>query len=492
MKRLISILLASLMLFGSMCICSAETPSLDFLVESVMCDAVEQNGTMSIKLNERFGLLELITEDNTDYVSNYIDVAVLVESLFDTTLYVKSKAQTSNDGKTKKTETHIKSNIPFKANANLEGNVKTNYSVWSEFDFSDEENPYFDFVMTHPFASKYITADSEMLSAENATVSNEMLNVYKTIFDSNNMVALNDKVIASMEKNAVIAGNSKNVKVTFTDLGLKMFIMDVLVAVLEEIDESMLEGYDEEAVETAFKTVPVFGKDALVMEYTLDSKGRISKDKTTLNVDLNIYDLMMALGEEEPPEETGITREVCRLNFTINAETEYNYSSVAIERPELTEENSVDIFEYEDPYYYDEPIEDDDYSWIYSSVSVDIDENCIENNEIKYVCLRDFMDQMGYYVAYENGRIFGETDNPYAKYKALNFSVGGDVAYTDVEDVVLDEPVFVIDGISYISLSDCEKLTGYKSGRYSHYDLFWDYGYVEFATEEYYNTYYGG
>ncbi len=490
MKKLIAMLLVCALLFSYNIVWADSVPSLDFLKYSTSICDVEQNGTVNFKLNEPFGLIELLAEgEDSGAMSNHIDIAMLCESLFDSTMYVSSKTKMTDNGKMYSTETHFKSNVPFKVNDNLEGDARTNYSVWTELDFSDEENPYFNIIMTHPFAAKYITADSEMFLQDGGVALKDFLEVYKVLFEGETRTNLNDGIIESIKRNASVTGNSKKVRIAFTDIGLKMYLTDTIVSVLGELDGSMLEGFDAEIVTEALSKVPVFGNEAMVMEYTIDSKGRITEEKTTLNVDLNIYDLMSALGEEEPPEESGITRDNCKINFTVKSQNSFKYNSVKIEKPVLTEENSVDIFEYEDPYYYDEPEYDDEnyyeeyYSpWVYAN----IDNSCYADGELKYVQLRSFLENMDYSISYDIGEIRAKTDSKYVKHKEFFFVVGSNVAYTESCSINMYVPLFIKDGVSYISVADCENITNLRKEAL-HYNFETQDGYLEFFEYEYLN-----
>ena len=485
MKKIIATLLACTLLLSCNVVWAASTPSLSFLKTNTAVGGTEQSGTVSFKLHKPLEILELLAEDeDSGVMSNYVDIVMLLDSLFDSTMTVRAKTSITNGGKKQLTEAHIKSDIPFKANANLEGDIKTNQSVWTELDFTDAENPYFGMIMAHPFAAKYITLDSDLLLENDEMTAEELVGLCSMLFDSENLVKINDKMLASMEKHATITGNSRKVKITFTDIGLKMYLADIIVSVLGAMDAAILESYDEDAVKEALQTVPVFGKEALVTEYTLDAKSRIIGEKTTLNVDLNVYDLITALDGEEPLAESGITKENSAISFAIAEQSTYQYGSVEIQKPVLTEENSIDIFEYEDPYYYDEPEYDmyEEYydPWAYAN----IDANCYEGGEVKYVRLRSFLESAGYFVSYDNGTIRAQVDSEHAKYKAFCFVIGADCAYTDLHDVNMKTPLFLKDGVTYISIDDCENLTNYvKDGLYYSFET--KGGYIDFVDYEY-------
>ena len=489
MKKITSVLtMFFLLLSFSVQAWAQSATSLDFLTKSASMSNIEQSGTLELKLNEPFGLLELLIEsEGADASSNYIDIAMLVESLFDTTISINTKTKADNNGKMYLTETHLKSNIPFKANKNLEGDIRTNYSVWTEYDFSDEENPYFNMIMSHPFAAKYITADSDLLKQNRVIESKEILQVYKAMFDSKKVAGLNDEIVECIKANATVNVNSKKVKIAFTDAGLKAYLIDTITSVLGETKKETLDENDINQTKETLSQVPLFGEKALTIDYTLDYKGRIISENAVLNVNLNLYDLMTALGEEEPPEESGITRDMCKMNFSISCNTDYKYNSVKIEKPVLTEENSIDIFEFEDPYYYEDTEYEDEYydeeyecSWAYAN----IDGNCFVDGELRYVQLRSFLEDIGYAVSYDNGVISAEVDNQYVKYKNISFNIGSDVAYTESGELGMYFPLIIKDGVTYISVEDCENVTDLTRESVCYY-FESENGYMEFADLEY-------
>jgi len=490
MKKIISLLLMCFMLGSNAAVLAAEIPSIEFLKQSALISNVEQSGTVNFKLNKPFELLDMANEDeNLKGISNYIDISMLFESLFNSTMSVSTKLQVSAGGKKRLTETDIKSNVTFKPNNNLEGDFKTNYSVWSELDFSDDNNPYFSMIMTHPFAAKYVTSDSNLMLQNGAELSEEILGVYKVLLDSKTLINLNDHAVESIKKNAVITGNSKKVKIVFTDIGLKMYLADVVASVFEEINNNELEAFDMDIIKEALSKVPVFGNEAMIMEYTLDSNKRIFEEKVVLNVDLNIYDLMCALEEEEQLEEIEITRENSNIDFTVKTQTNFKYNSVKIEKPILTEENSIDIFEYSDPYYYDSEYDDEYYAeedYFYPWCYADIDSNCFTDGEVRYVQLRNFFEEMDYSVSYDNGVITVKSDSKYAKHKEICFSIHSDTVYTESSEMKLCMPLAVKDGVSYISVDDCESLT-YMRKRALWFDLETRYGYLEYEYENEYD-----
>ena len=487
MKKVISLVLLCAMLLSGTVVMAAEAPSLDFMATSLAdknYENFEQSGAISYKLNEPFLILdELAKSEDFKEISNHIDIVALFESIFDSEMSVTAKSKITNSGKTISAYTNVKSNVPFKINDNLEGDVRMNESVWMDLDFSNEDNPSFDMIMTYPQAAKYVTANSELYAQNGLTEMDEFLKIYSQILNSEKVGELDRALIAAIYDRATVTGNSKKVTIKFTDIGLKLYIADVFAIILNEIDANLLEEMDTEAMKDVLAQVPVFGNDALVLKYSLDSKGRMTKQEMELNVDFNIYDFVVALGEE--PE--GIDKEGSSLNFTITAETSVKYNTVTINKPELTEENSVDIFEFIDPYYYDEPVDDyyyPDETYYGPWASADIDPNCFKNNDVEYVQFRSLLQSMGYDVYYENGKIYAETQNEYAKYKVISYTIGADVVYTDIEDVQLDEIMSVTNGTAYISVDDAMKLSGMVvDSVYYSYSQLW--GYVEFWLEEY-------
>jgi len=457
MKKIISILLTLLIVTCSMCVCSAEAPSLDFLEKSALCEVIEQSGAVDFKLNKPFTVLEeLQKSEDFKWMSNHIDIVSVFESLFDSTMNINAKVKLGDSKK--EFEAHIKSNVPFKINDNLDGDVRSKYDFWGSVDFSDDANPYFDMIMSHPFAAKYITVDSELLKENDAVTNEEILEVYKATFDAEKISELNQKTIESIKKNASINKTTNGVKIQFTDAGLKLYIADVIEAAFGVAGVEMLGESDLQDVKKVMSEIPFFADEALVLEYMLDDEGRIATEKAVLNVKLNLYDLMAATESDTE----GLTKENSTLDFTVTTDTSISYDDVEIKRPELTEENSVDIFEFEDPYYYDpvvggeyKPEEDYYYSWS----SAHFDDSCIEDGKVKYVKFRSFFEDMGYTVSYDNGYVRAKINSSEGKFKEYCIGIGSDVAYTDIHDVNMIKPLILVDGTTYISVEDCENLT---------------------------------
>lgn len=482
MKKIISLLLFFVMLLPCVCVHAASVPSLDFMkstLDNKNYSDVEQNGTISFKLNKPFSILE----DNKE-VSSYVDAYKIFNSIFDSKMTISSKTKVTDSGKKISAYSNVKSNIPLKLNNNFEADIKLNQTVWSDIDCSDIDNISYKMIMSNPQSAKYITLDDKLLLDNEEEMHYVISQIYSLLFDNDRIGEINDKLVYAIYNHATVTGNSKNAVIKFDDLGLKLYIVDVFKVLISEIDESLIDEIEIEEVEKALASVQIFGKDALVLRYTLDSKGRVTKQKIELNVDFNIYDFVKALGEET--EE--ITKDNAVLDFTISSDISIKYNTVKIEKPEITEENSIDILEFNDPYYYDTVDDDLDFNEsediYYPCTSANVDTNCLVDDKVEYVQLRSLLDGMDYNIHYENGKIYAETENEYAKYNSINYVIGSDVVYTDVGEVKLLKAMFVKDGITYIYLDDAAALSGMDvDSIYYSYSSLW--GYVEFWLEEY-------
>ena len=494
MKKIIALILAFTMMLSCTAVMAAKTPSLEFMKKSALECEVEQKGTLTFKLNEPFELLKIEEFNET---LNHIDVPLLFESLFNTTYTTQSKNIVSADGNKRQFEAHLKCESAIKFNNNLETDIRAGSSFWMDVDTIKEGYPTFDFIMANPLTAKYVYANSDLMIQNGAEIDEEIYNIYKKIFDASFIPTYADKIIEAIEKHGYITGDSRKVKIVFTDMGLKMFMADVFTYCSELMDVPI----DDEDLNSFFevlKNVPFFGNEALVLEYSLDSFGRISNEKITLNVNVDWYDVIVPFSGEEELNDYGITKENSTLNFTVYSENSYKYSSVKIEKPVLTEENSVDIFEYEDPYYYDEEYEDyndyEEYEYtdedLYTTwVCGDIDSNCYIDGNIKYVKLRSFLEDAGYAVNYDNGVISAIFENKYSKYTKLDFVIGASIVSANNQNIPLNSVLFVKDGVTYISIDDCEKLTNYKKESVCYY-FTENSGYVSFTDDSFWDKLY--
>ncbi len=493
MKKLIILITTLTILFGTLPAEAAKEPSLDFLKVSNknhIYSNISQEGSIKFELNEEIPGISMIT-GIMDANNAPVDIEALIDGLFDSTITYSAKQKTTNSGEKTTAEVHMKSNSPIIINENLELLINTNYSYWVDLDATDEENLLMDFIMSTPMNRKYIAMSfddfSEYMTADELVEFNEIKGIVSEIYSSDELLSeMQDKLVASISENASVTGTARNIKIKFSDLGLKKWFADVFEIGMdlysEDLKEEIMSGSEEmlESLKDVCINVPFFADDALVLEYRLDGKNRIIDEKIQMNVDLNLYELITYLENDT----TGLTKENSNISFRITGESNYKYNTVTVKKPELTEENSISFTDLMPK--YEEPIEEEYEEYYYTYINVDTDENFYGKNGEKYIPLRNFLETFDYEVSYDNGIITAISDSKYREYDNIKFDVKSNVVNTNSVDYTLSYAPVIINDKSYIRLTDAEKLMNFTTWSYSYYPQD-RYGYIggeRNATEE--------
>jgi len=489
MKKLITLILTFTLTLAVLPVEAAKSPSLDFLKTSYKDSRyqnISQNGSLSFKLNKPIAGLDFLDEmmDSSD---SPVDIKALVEGLFDSTITYTTKQKTTNTGEKSSVEMQMKSSAPIRINNNLELAVNTGYSVWMDLDV---KNPSMDFIMSMPMNKRYITMSdddfAEYMDEEELTEYNEVMGMVSELYSDDLLTEMQDKMVDSISENAKVTGTARDIKIVFSDLGLKKYFADVFEIAMdiypEEIREQLMDGSDEfiDTLKDVAINVPFFADDALVMELKLDSKNRIISEKVELNVDLDVFELISYLGEDTE----GLVEGSSNVSFSMIADTDLKYNTVNIKKPELTDENSVSFTELMPQ--YEEPVEDDYEEYYFSYRHIDTDENFYGKNGEKYIPLRNLLEAFDYEVSYESGVISATSDSKYAEYDNITFNVKSNVVNTNtVYYTMIGAPVIINDK-SYITLQDAQKIMNFTTYKYSYYPQD-KYGYIgaeRNATEE--------
>ena len=473
MKKLIATTLFVAMIFCCIPAQAAQKPSLDFLnFTYVDHPNINQSGVMEFKLNKPLLCLEAVEQmaDEYDELDSY-DIKKIAEGLFDSKMFISSKLKAENGGKKIAVETHMKSQTPLVINNNLTIAANANTSVWMDIDLGTQAG--IDYIMSVPYGSKYMLMNTKEIAdyMEDESVSAAFDSV-KNMLSAESMSAINQKNIESIYKNANVSGSSRNVKITFTDIGFKKYMGDIFAMTFEMMGENPYEDYGLEGLVELMAKVPFFADEAVVMEYTLDSRGRITKQKSQINVDLNLYELIAAMGLE--PD--GLTPENSDICFSINSEYDCTYATVKIEKPEITEANSINMADSmtipEEEYYPEE-----DYVYYDRYPFIEVDNLFLNSGNNYYIPLRNVLEAYDYEVAYADGVISATSDHVYAEYDYLEFTLGDVSVNTSQGIKELGSAPVLVDGRTYIRMFDAEILLNSRADSYNN-----NFGYYQYLN----------
>lgn len=488
MKKLTSFGIAAIMMMSGVNV-HAYGPSLDFLNKTYSDSGMsnfETEAKIKFKLDKDIKITDTLAKmaDETE-LGRFIDTKGLIEGLFDSTIDLNSKIEAKPSEKNIKMEASAKSSAPIRINRNLELNVNSSFDMWADMGIENDVT-YMDYIMAMPYSSKYIILDDDEMSklAENSQSDMTPGDSVKLIFDDEKLKEINEKNIASIQKNAKVSGSNTNVNIVFSDMGLKKYIADLANTASEFYDDETKASIEEsgilDEIGNVLKNVKIFDDDALTLNYRISSDGFIENTDYTLKVNFNLADVLKAADSEVP----GMTKENSDIAFTVTGSTKVKYGTARVEKPNLTEDNSMTLSEFAG---IDREIaipeeEYNDYGMFYA----DFDGNIKVNENGIMIPLRALLEGCGYEVSYDNGKIIAEADDDdilYTNFDKLEITIGSGKAYADGEEMEIGTAPAVIGDRAYVTEAAAEKITDSVFDGYS-YERSDDAGWLRFKKNK--------
>jgi len=162
MKKLLSVLLCITMLMSGMSVFADTLDEFYGILEKNSFSDFSCNVKASMTLDAPIELLKLANDALADE-EVYIDLTKVVGSVFETTLDMDMKLNSSSDFKKFDSEIDIKTNLPLVINDNFKITVDMQMDTYMSYDLTDEENPTFKFIFSVPIFDRYLVIDSNDL-----------------------------------------------------------------------------------------------------------------------------------------------------------------------------------------------------------------------------------------------------------------------------------------------------------------------------------------
>ncbi len=337
MKRIICMLLALGMLMCSGL--SVLADNLDFMTKTYKSMNAEME--ISFDLRKPLEILDVVNEFGYSEIG---DIKELVSSIFESVITMDMSAVMSEDYSSMQAAVKMNSNIPFKLNDDFGGNVYFNASSWIDMDLN-ADTPKYNIISKTPFSNKYMIIDIFEEGEDIFDVSQTIT----SLLNKDTVEKIQTSTLKSIEENAQIDVNGNTVKIVFDDNGAKKYLFDIIeiIFTLDEYNEIFAEltGSNEEIIqvlamaETFISGIKLF--DSIELTYVLDNNGYISEENAVINLNLNVYDIMSAIGSEDEY----ITKENSNICLAINLNAKYTdvNKDIKIEFPELNDENSINL-----------------------------------------------------------------------------------------------------------------------------------------------------
>lgn len=413
MKKLFSVLIVMVMMLSMPFAYGEDYDKLfESLAKPVYSGKLEME--MKTELNKPLLIAEL-ADDLMFGGETPVDIKLLLEGLMESTIKADFEYTISEDMKKADMAMSFQASAPLMINENLKLDAWSKWDMWIEYDFLSD-TPVYKMVLKTPFLTDYILIDlSETMTAQGLD-----LNVVMPNMEGAEEYA--EKIVESYKANSTISAKGNVYKINFDDAGFKNMFLELFKSIGEvtknqltvmqipekDVNEATASIYMMNAgFEYAKDKFSILGEDGAEIEIKFNPFGYIAEEKEKFHFALNIYDIMSAFGMAENAEFSGITKENSDIDFTISATAKFSKHNQKIEvkHPVLTDENTFVV-----PTGYTEP---EEYPTQYNYFSSFEEGTPVIINSIRYVKLRNIVEECPFELSYENGTAYINTNSSY-------------------------------------------------------------------------------
>lgn len=432
MKRLVSILIAiSLMITG---VFAAAVP--EFLTKQY--NNYTADYTVSLSFDNSKEVINLLKElEIPDTINTYVDLEALLESLLAYEETIKLQADISSNYEKIKIgiTAEAKQNINVNKNLNVAYNMKA--GMWMNIDLSNENEPVFDIIYSHPLMNKYLKISASDIMEQ------QSMDMIKSIYNKEFIESISKTSMELFAKYATIKGSGTRYTVTMDNDGMTSYL-DEIIALVSDVMVSEDTTYNPYAIVPSLKGLQILGKDGIETVYSLKGKN-IASAKVTADISVDIAQIYTLIsGFEWPYESSG------KLDFTLEAKTDVSrIGTTKVSFPTLTDENTVLLEDIMPSYNYDdyepEPLYPKSYIYGYEAYLPIVD-------GMAYVPLRSILEKAyrdSVTISYDNGVITAESEY-FTEFDKVVITVGSDTVYADDKEYT-GYATIVENGTTYIN-----------------------------------------
>lgn len=412
MKRIVSLVIALIML-QTTALANATEGFAKLWKDYSDLKSFKGSTVMSATVNEPLLILDDIPLDDEG-----IDYPLMINDLISSTATADYSVNISEDYKKMQMAMSVAYDVPISINEDFKLETWTRMGMWLDFDITNPDAPVYKLIMKLPIESKYLVFD---MTAEYEGDITEIIN-------PDIISEMSDVMIEVIKKNGEITRTKNGYRVKFDNDGVIGYIADVF-EVAKKLVPDEADIYDEiiTAVESMKGKLSILGEDGLILDFTTNARGDITAYIEAIHFDFNLCDIATLLDIDTD----GLVREHADINITFKAETQISgHNTTAVDIPELTEENSVDMDGAYEPVHEDYEVYEDQYIYEY-----------VHSDQLPYI---------------EDGELFLPVYDLFEVMFAGDFEITVDsLRYTATGDNIYDiEQIFVKVGENSIIVDD--------------------------------------
>ncbi len=398
----------------------AKDINLDFLDDAALNSSYA--GNMTITIDKPLEVITVLEKGGyLDIINKFIDLRALLEGLADSEITLNCKINANKDLTKMRTAVEYDVSMPTVINPNLKMHINARNGIWMDYDLTGAE-PKLDMIMRYPIFNKYLH------TTEQDSMGESMIESFMWLYGGEQSFLDTAKELMIKYADIAVSGNTYTVKLD--NASVCLMLKDYFEYISENMKKNtkqIIADYPEDSdddyafedyspyddiipeIESFFDKYSVIGKEGITTKYVKGLGGKLKSEESIIPIDINLYRLLEATGEEIP---AGLTEENSSIAFTIKTTADYTNvgTTKKIDFPTLTEDNSftfddLNSFGYDDyDGYYDDYKRTDFDGWI--NVQSD---SVIKDGDVIYVPFRETIENACSYELYDEG----DEDNPY-------------------------------------------------------------------------------
>lgn len=438
------------------------------------------DAVVSVDCNSSEVLNELAFGD-ASLAPDPIDPETLFKSLFSFDGTATIKADISEDYNKIKLYMQADYDYDVDVNPNLGIVLDMKMGAWLDMDMSDLNNAKCNVILYTPVSAKYMYCNLfDFLPADQSRLL--VFAMIKSVLNKEFVTEMNEAMLTSYENHAEITfdGDICTIKLS-NDAYLKM--IDELVPVFIEKLAAIMSVPEEQLNELAIPSfaetgIQLLGENGIVVKYnTKDFSSEVNAD-----ICINIGEIIAMMMEEDFYGMDDMT-----VGFTMTGtEKYYDIGSTVVTFPELTEENSINLYdEYyhvEDDYYEENYYEEYEETYPYYYVNSISEYSPVVDGDI-YVPFRVILEDAydgNVEIGYDKGLIT-VTSEYFTDMEKISFKVGESKVNVDGYDFEVGE-ILLENGVTYVPADFYEIVFGWELSS-AYYDYIEKYYYASFVTD---------
>lgn len=413
-------------------------------------DTLPQNGSVSADITIK-NLKELEFLSCIDYENQPYDIKSITESILNSKIHIDINYKTRQDGKSAKIYAKTYTDTPLVLNSDLEIAAKAVFHIWIEYNFTNENSPYYCVLIKTPVNSNYYKLESISDNALKIYPSENTINNIKSTFEE---VLRGNAALNEIDDEYTLSLNDSELKNTMQSFCDTSFGSIYALFSKNNANLKSQKNNFAQAVKR-LNNIKLLSAKGIKLGFDFSKDNKLEKTSYEFNIDTNIFKVYYAATGIKMPADPNAPRPIInaansdiQIKLNIDAVYKTNYTKFKIPHPSA--DRTTDLFDTDK--YYLTYTTTDETDAVYNSITFGYTGLNKTFGGIPYLPLRPLVNSFGItddLITWNDGctNIFGNSDVPF---ESLQIYENSDEILCDGNTCKLSSPVITENGTMYV------------------------------------------